>query len=269
MNLSNTLSRVTGIFVILSLTACGGGGGGSPAPIEPAPDPDASVGGVWHGTSTNSLQPGVIQFDALILEDGQGRLFDENFVTYEIDVSSDGDEFSGTVRIYPFAGLQFPGGETVLDGTITGTIDERNTIRNGTWTASGETGSFDMDYDAPAYEIDVTLAGVAGMWIFTAVLPPPAMFSVEVTINAAGDLIGFDSNGCAYSGTLTDPAFQDDQFNGLLLDWEITDSGGCPPLIVGNYSGQAGLIEDATDPDVLLISTDDDATTISFLFVRQ
>ena len=266
MNLSNTLSRVTGIFVILSLTACGGGGGGSPAPIEPAPDPDASVGGVWHGTSTNSLQPGVIQFDALILEDGQGHLFDENFVTYEIDVSSDGDEFSGTIRVYLLPNAP---GARVLDGTITGTIDERNTIRNGTWTASGETGSFDMDYDAPAYEIDVTLAGVADTWTFD--LRPDIDFWVTVTIDAAGNLNGQDSQGCVYSGTLTDPAFQGDQFDGLLLDWEISDVGGCSPFIVGNYSGQAGLVEgeDATDPDVLLISTDDDATIIGFVFIRQ
>ena len=244
MNLSNTLSRVTGIFVILSLTACGGGGGGSPAPIEPAPDPDASVGGVWHGTSTNSLQPGVvIQIDGLILEDGQGRLFDENFVTDEIDVSSDGDEFSGTVRIYPLPLLQFPGGET-----------------------SGETGSFEMAYDAPAYEIDVTLAGVAGTWTFD--LRPDIDFWVTVTIEADGNLFGQDAQGCVYSCTLTDPAFQDDQFNGLLLDWEITDSGvSC--FIVGNYSGQAVLIEDATDPDVLVIGVDDDTTAIGFGFIRQ
>lgn len=263
MNLSNSQLRVTGILVILSLTACGGGGGGSPAPIEPAPDPDASVGGVWHGTSTNSLQPGVIQFDALILEDGQGRLFDENFVTYEIDVSSDGDEFSGTIRVYLLPGAP---GATVLDGTISGTIDERDMI-DGTWTASGETGDFSMAYDAPGYEIDLTLAGVVGMWTFTPILTPPFMFSVTVTIDATGDLNGQDSNGCVYSGTLTDPAFQGDQFNGLLLDWEISDVGGC--LIVGNYSGQAGLIEDATDPDVLLIAVDDDALAIGFSFVRQ
>jgi len=261
MNLSNSQLRVTGILVILSLTACGGGGGGSPAPIEPAPDPDASVGGVWHGTSTNSLQPGVIQFDALILEDGQGRLFDENFVTYEIDVSSDGDEFSGTIRVYLLPGAP---GATVLDGTITGTIDERDTMA-GAWTASGETGDFEMAYDAPGYEIDVTLAGVADTWTFD--LRPDIDFWVTVTIEADGNLIGQDAQGCAYSGTLTDPAFQDDQFNGLLLDWEISDVGGC--FIVGNYSGQAGLIEDATDPDVLLIAVDDDAVAISFPFVRQ
>ena len=264
MNLSNTLSRVTGIFVILSLTACGGGGGGSPAPIEPAPDPDASVGGVWHGTSTNSLQPGVvIQIDGLILEDGQGRLFDENFVTYEIDVSSDGDEFSGTVRIYPFPGFQLPGGETVLDGTITGTIDERNAIRNGTWTASGETGSFDMDYDAPSYEIDVTLAQVAGVWTQLDVLGNPFL---TMTIDAAGNFNGQDVNGCDYTGTLTDPAFQGDQFDGLLVDME-TGGLNCP--WVGNFSGQAGLIEDATDPDGLVISVDDDALAIGFVLFLQ
>ena len=261
MNLSNTPSRVTGILVILSLTACGGGGGGSPAPIEPAPDPDASVGGVWHGTSTNSLQPGVIQFDALILEDGQGRAGDENFVTYEIDVSSDGDEFSGTIRVYL---LPSAPGATVLEGTITGTIDERDTMA-GTWTASGETGDFEMAYDAPAYEIDVTLAGVADTWTFD--LRPDIDFWVTVTIDAAGNLNGQDSQGCVYSGTLTDPAFQGDQFDGLLLDLEISDVGGC--FIVGNYSGQAALLEDATDPDVLLIAVDDDAVAIGFGFIRQ
>lgn len=260
------MKHVAYFILIVTLAACGGGGSEAPAPILPAPDPDASVGGVWHGTSTNSFQPGVIQFDALILENGQGRLFDENFVNYEIDVSSDGDEFSGTVRVYAYPPMLFPGGATVLDGTITGTIDERN-MMDGTWTASGETGDFSMAYDAPGYEIDVTLAGVVGTWTFTPILPPPGMFSVTVTIDADGSVNGQDSQGCVYSGTLTDPAFQDDQFNGLLLDWEITATGNC--TIFGNYSGQAGLIEDATDPDVLLISVDDDAMSISFPFVRQ
>jgi hypothetical protein len=259
------MKHVAYFILIVTLAACGGGGGEAPAPILPAPDPDASVGGVWHGTSTNSLQPGVIQFDALILEDGQGRAGDENLVTYEIDVSSDGDEFSGTVRVYAFpGGVPFPGGATVLDGTISGTIDERD-MMVGTWTASGETGDFEMAYDAPGYEIDVTLAGVADTWTFD--LRPDIDFWVTVTIDAAGNLNGQDSQGCVYSGTLTDPAFQGDQFNGLLLDWEISDVGGC--FIVGNYSGQAALIEDATDPDVLLISTDDDAIVIAFPFVRQ
>ena len=83
-----------------------------------------------------------MQIGALVLENGQGRAADENRVTYEFDVSSDGDEFSGTMRAYPPAGMMFPGGATVLDGTITGTIVERTSI-DGAWTASsGETGDF-------------------------------------------------------------------------------------------------------------------------------
>ena len=161
MKMRNTLSRVTGILVILSLTACGGGGGGgTPAPTVPVPDPDALVGGSWDGTMSNSFDSGVVTgFFGLILEDGQGRFGDENGVTYEINISSDGDEISGTMRAYPLWFETFPGGATVLDGTITGTIDERNMMA-GTWTASGETGDFSMAYDAPDYEIDVTLAGV-------------------------------------------------------------------------------------------------------------
>jgi hypothetical protein len=45
---------------------------------------------------------------------------------------------------------------------------------------------------------------------------------------------------------------------------------GVPNCIwVGNFSGLAGLFEDATDPDELVISVDDDAITIGFVFIRQ
>ena len=237
---------------------------GTPAPTPPVPDPDALVGGNWNGTSTNSFQPGVVmQIGALVLENGQGRAADENRVTYEFDVSSDGDEFSGTMRAYPPAGMMFPGGATVLDGTITGTIVERTSI-DGAWTASsGETGDFSMTYDAPDYEIDVTLAGVAGMWTFDI----PGIFSITVTIDAAGNVNGQDSNGCVHTGTLTDPASQSDQFDGLLVDWDVSNVGNC--LIVGNYSGLAGLTEDAPNPDALFISVDDDAIAIGFPFIRH
>ena len=204
-----------------------------------------------------------MQIGALVLENGQGRAADENRVTYEFDVSSDGDEFSGTMRAYPPAGMMFPGGATVLDGTITGTIVERTSI-DGAWTASsGETGDFSMTYDAPDYEIDVTLAGVAGMWTFDI----PGIFSITVTIDAAGNVNGQDSNGCVHTGTLTDPASQSDQFDGLLVDWDVSNVGNC--LIVGNYSGLAGLTEDAPNPDALFISVDDDAIAIGFPFIRH
>ncbi len=264
MNLSNTLSRVTGIFVILSLTACGGGGGGgTPAPTVPVPDPDALVGGNWEGTMSNSFDPGVVTgFAGLTLEDGQGRFGDENGVTYEINISSDGDEISGTMRVYPFWPGTFPGGATVLDGTVTGTIVERTSV-DGTWTASsGETGEFSLAYNPPGYEIDVTLAGLVGVWTQLNFQGNPVL---TITIDADGSFNGQDINGCVYTGTLTDPASQD-QFNGLLVDLE-TGVFNCP--WVGNFSGLAGLVEDATDPDQLVISVDDDALAIGFGFIRQ
>ena len=261
MKLSNSHPRVTGILVILSLTACGGSGGGSPAPIQP--DPDAMVGGHWDGTTSNSFDPGVVTgLVGLTLEDGQGRFADENGVTYEINISSDGDEISGTMRAYPFWPGTFPGGATVLDGTVTGIIVEQTSV-DGTWTASsGETGDFSLAYNPPGYEIDVTLAGLEGMWTQLDFQGNPFL---TLTIDAAGNFNGQDINGCVYTGALTDPTSQD-QFNGLLVDMET----GVPNCIwVGNFSGLAGLFEDATDPDELVISVDDDAIAIGFAFIRQ
>jgi hypothetical protein len=150
----------------------------------------------------------------------------------------------------------------VLDGTVTGTIVERTSV-DGTWTASsGETGEFSLAYNPPGYEIDVTLAGLVGVWTQLNFQRNPIL---TITIDADGSFNGQDINGCVYTGTLTDPASQD-QFNGLLVDLE-TGVFNCP--WVGNFSGLAGLVEDATDPDQLVISVDDDALAIGFRFIRQ
>jgi len=135
------------IFVVfclaLLLAACSNGNPGEA--FGPGAATDAAVGGLWDGTGTNDLEPGVVRVIGVVAEDGRAQYFKVDSNTGRPDFTDDGVQFagvitslanviSGNIRIYAPIGTTFANGLTVADGTLDGTITERTDIK-GNWTA--------------------------------------------------------------------------------------------------------------------------------------
>ena len=201
------------------LTACGGDNDGFS--FQNPADPDAEVGGIWDGTGTSDLDPGlVVRIIGLIAEDGRAQYLEVNSNTGRPDFLDEGirfagiisaaqDAISGTIRIYAPVGSSFAGGVTAVDGTLAGVIDERSSVE-GIWTAqTGESGDFAQLF-SNLYEIDSSLSVTEGVWAGQSSLGA----NLSLDINAQGTITGIDGNGCVFTSSaangvvLIDPSFQ-------------------------------------------------------------
>ena len=258
--------RVAASVSALFLAACGGGGGGGGivgggGGIVVV---DASVGGIWEGTATSDLEPGVVYtVVGIATEDGRLRLFVED-LTLIVDaeasqlagnLTTDGDDVSGDVQVWASLGFTFANGETTDMATFSGTVDERTSL-SGTWTAStGETGTFDLTY-LPLYERGSSLAAMEGMWTsFDENDNPYGNYMVD----ANGNITGSDVQGCQFSGAIT---IIDAAYN----VYEVTLTISMCGALDGQYSGLGGLdISNVNDTFVFQIDNGQTVLTVGVL----
>jgi len=245
------LHRMIPAFALASLlTACGGNDNGPT--FQPSPSPDAEVGGIWDGTGTSDLDPGiVVRIVGLIAEDGRAQYLEVNSNTGRPDFLDEGirfggfisaaqDAISGNIRIYAPVGSLFSGDVTAVDGTLVGVIVERSSIE-GIWTAeTGESGDFAQLF-SDLYERDSSLSVTAGIWAAQSSLGA----SMALTINSDGTITGFDGNGCVFSSSAANGVVLiDPSFNIYEININITN---CGPLN-GGYVG-LGYISSVFFPD--------------------
>ena len=260
---------VRGIFVTccfaLLLTACSNSNPGEAfAPVAPA---DAEVGGLWDGTGTDDLEPGlVVRIIGVVAEDGRAQYFKVDSNTGRPDFTDDGVQFagvitslenviSGNIRIYAPVGTMFVNGETVADGTIAGDIVERTSLK-GDWTAeSGDTGTIDQLF-SNLYDRDSALSVTQGDWTGTSSVGGV----LALSISSSGTIFaGVDSNAYIYTSAADDGVnIVDPDFNVYEVNINITN---CGPLN-SSYSG-LGFISDAVVAnDTFTISVTDSNTAI-------
>ena len=255
------------VSVALALQSCGGNSGD--LLFDAPPPPDANVGGIWDGTATNDLEPGLVtRIIGLVAEDGRTQYFEVDSNTGRPDFTDIGLSFGGFIAsmvnvidgdilIFAPFGTTFAGGLTVVPGTLAGAIDERVSIE-GVWFAqTGETGDFAQVF-SNGYDLDSSLGITQGNWVgktsFNGV-------DLSLTINGQGTIVaGIDGNGCVYTSlagngvVLIDPAF-----NVYEINLNITN---CGLLNANDYTGLAFVSEDVVPDDTLTISVNNASNAI-------
>ena len=250
------------IFIVfcftLLLTACSNSNPGEA--FAPGAPTDAAVGGLWDGTGTDDLEPGlVVRIIGIVAEDGRAEYFKVDSNTGRPDFSDDGVQFagvvtslanviSGNIRIYAPVGTTFTNGETVADGTLDGTITERASIK-GNWAAeSGDTGTIDQFF-SNLYDRDSSLDTTRGSWVGTSSIGD----ALVLDISPSGTISGIDTNSpaCVYLSAADDGVnIIDPDFNAYEININIT---GCP-VANGSYSGLGFTSDGSLGEDIFTIS---------------
>lgn len=239
------------------VAACGGGSssggaGGSPPPPPPPPPPAAQkTGGLWFGTLTSDMNMVTEDYIALSSDDGRFRLISvDSDVQFVGAAMATGTALSGTARAFADSGVNWLDGNHVADATITGIISERGTM-SGSWVlSSGESGTFDLAYDA-LFEKGSSAAMLEDIWTGYDDFGNP---DVTFTIDANGAFNSQNSRGCVSIGQFTeiDP--------GTNLYEVQSDISNC--AIAGSYSGLAFLADLFAINDALVIAIDNDQQPI-------
>lgn len=238
-------------FIIASslLAGCGGGGSSSPStppPVNtpPPPPPDASPGGIWQGTQTSSGQSQ--QVIGLITETGEFHFIQADGVQYIGALGIDGNAASGTFEAAVPIGEQFVDGSTGGGGTLTFTINERQTI-TGTFTfvtdaGSSSEGDISLAFN-PLYNRNSSLATIAGT--YTDAFAPG---SDAVTVSSNGQLFYQDGSGtnCTANGQVS---IINASFNAYRISFQYSGCGGSFAALNGSTFSGIGTLDNTVSPE--------------------
>lgn len=254
----DTKNKLLVIAAAVIVAACGGGSsapvaGSSPPPppVSPPPPANQAPGGLWFGTLTYDNNMTTEDFVALISDDGRFRFVSvDSEVQFHGQAAVTGSSLSGTGRAFADSGVNWLDGSHVTDATITAVVSQRNSISGGWAIASGESGTFALDYDA-LYEKDSSVSLLTAVWTGYDDLGNP---NATFTIDADGSFNGQNAQGCVSIGqfSVIDPLHNLYAVN--------SDISGCP--IGGTYSGFAVLADFLAVNDLLAISIDNGVFTI-------
>jgi hypothetical protein len=237
-------------MVLAVLGSACGGGSSSPAGNSPpvSPPPVASgPGGLWFGTLTFDEGGFVEEMIGLSANDGRFRFLSVDSETqFSGAILLSGNSFDGDARAFADPNTQWLDGSAVVDATVTGIIEQRDSW-SGSWSsASGESGTFDLLYDALAGKA-ANLSLFEGVWsVYDEFENPTATF----TMSADGGFTGQNAEGCTSAGQLT-------VITANLNVYDVESQiSGCP--IAGTYTGMAFIADLFTDNDVAVLALDDD-----------
>lgn len=219
-------------FLVL-FSACGGGGSGGGTTVPPPPPPvDADPGGLWVGFVTYSDQT-VEELVGITTSAGRFTLLSlDAFGSDEPGqyigmLAVDGTAATGTGSAYAAPGTTWSNGATVVDLNLSATIAERSRMTGDWTTSSGESGSFELDYDSE-FEKGSSLTLMQGVWyVYDDTLNPELVLTVE----SGGAVTAQSSFGCQSVGQVS---IIDSGSN--VYDWNVVISD-CP--IAGDYAGLA------------------------------
>lgn len=161
MTFARALSALISIAFVW-IAACGGGGGGASTP--PNTRVDASPGGVWSGIDSVSGQ----QMLGLVTEQGEFHFIRADDVQYTGTATTSNNSISATLVGVTPAGYVFPDGSNSGTGTVSGIIQERQsisaTVTFTTTTGLSDTGTVSLSYH-PLYGRDSSLPTIAGNYV--------------------------------------------------------------------------------------------------------
>ncbi len=244
------------ILFSMALAACGGGGSGEPIGVT-TPVANELLGGIWEGTSTAAGNSQSII--GVTTDDGRFRFLSLSTEGQYIGSFSvfDQNQVSGSGFGVAPLGFVWSDGSTVTSLTVTGTVSERNSY-GGSWaTGSGESGTFNLDYD-PIYNRTSSLAKVQGTYTsFDDFGNATGVF----TIDSNGNVVGQDIDACVYGGLVS---IVNSNYNLYEISLTVTN---CVQFS-GMYNGLGGLRDFNNTDDELLISVDNGSIFVIISVLR-
>jgi hypothetical protein len=219
-------------IAFVSIAACGGGGAGGGASAPPNTPVDASPGGIWSGIDSVSGQ----QMLGLVTEQGEAHFIRADDVQYTGTATTSNNSISATLVGVTPAGYVFPDGSNSGTGTVSGTIQERQsisaTVSFTTSTGLSDTGAVSLSYH-PLYGRDSSLPTIAGNYIDLST-------GTVVNIAAGGVIFSQDpASGCVVNGQVS---IVDARYNAYRIQWTYESCMGQSSFLNGlTFSGLATL----------------------------
>jgi hypothetical protein len=184
--------------LLFTLVGCGGGGndgiddGGHNDDGEVIAE--KSIGGIWNGNVSSVDGTTSIPSTGVVAEDG--RFF--FFSPLEFDVGTfitSENSFTSDLKAYVPFGEAF----AIVNGEISGSFIEREQISGTSRFEDGTSAStFLYNYD-PTYETPSSLSSIAGLY---GVTDEEGAYTETFTIDAAGAVTGFNTDGCVANGEI-------------------------------------------------------------------
>ena len=253
---------VGALSAVSIFAACGGGGGSPPAAPPPPPPPPPppvteALGGFWVGVLTFDMNQTSEIFLGLATDDGRFRfLSGESNTQFTGIQQANLNNVTGSGTGYADTGTTWLDSSTVTAVTTDGTIIERDSF-SGTWSnASGESGSFDLFYDAD-FERPSSLPLLEGTWT---VYDDFGVAVATFTFDALGQFSGQNDSGCVSSGQVS---IIDALYNVYQVDSTIANC-----FIAGDYSGLASLGDLNTTNDAMVLTVSNDMLGIVLVLER-
>ena len=232
-------------FLLICLTplhGCGGGGGDSPPPFVPPPVVNQSPGGIWLGV--DSIGQDIV---ALVTETGRFHFIaDLSSQGSGILSVSNGNDVNGNFDLVTELGFVFPDGTTLANCTLSGTVNERQTLTvtvNCTTTAGLQTQTtVALSYE-PLYDRDSSLATIAGMFDDGS--------GVVTIIAADGTIFEQDPvSGCVLNGQVS---IINTAFNAYDFEFGISNCTGLFAVLNGATFVGIGVLDNTVNPELLVV----------------
>lgn len=153
----------------------------------------ANAAGIWRGSlDVDSGPQGV---NAILIVRANGTIYMDTDIGLLVgSVSTSGNALTGAADGYSYD-QAFPDG---ADFSLNGNVAEGDAI-TGAFSGSGESGTFELDYDPVLSALPAALPSLAGTYDAELTIRDDTT-TVTVTIEADGDLTGTDGAGCTFTG---------------------------------------------------------------------
>lgn len=192
---------ITGSSIMVGCSGGPRGSYGSCGSYAGCPPTNVAGPGLYEGTLADPATQQTNPVIAIIADNGDGRMSDQNGTYYRLTLGIAGNNLSGNFIGFS-QGPNFPNGTQSTAGTVSAAAAPPGL--NGTlMDQTGATGAVLLNFDT-IYNMTSSLPTLAGTWSYTA-----NGFSLTATIRPDGTFSAIDSNNCSYTGAfgLIDPNF--------------------------------------------------------------
>ncbi len=244
-------------ILALSLTLCGCGGGGS-ASTAPPPS-NASPGGIWQGTDASSG----LQVLGVVDEAGEAHFIRSDGSQFVGTVVTSGTNLSANFQGFTQWGSVFADGSTYGNGTLSGTIQERQSITsNVSFTTSlgnTTTGALDLTFNS-LYDSGSSLSTLSGNYSETGT-------GDVLSVTASGAATWQDPNtGCLMNGTVT---IIDANYDAYKVDFTLSNCIGPSAALNGVAFDGLGAYDTNQSPAVFTAAVTGSSGATEYALVDQ
>lgn len=243
------------------LLTCGGGGGGTAGSGNGGgsvpPPANESASGIWNGSFHSDVTNRSDNVSGVVTENNEMRFFSTTWGgQYEGNGTVSGNSVATEAPAFAPWDYVFVDGSQVGRANLTGSVKSKESI-SGTYSGMGDSGTFYVTYE-PIYERPSSLSLLDGNWRHSS----SQLGIVSLTISANGNITGYSSSGCTYSGNLR---LVNSSYNAYQVSINISSCG----TLNGNYNGHAILNDTTTKNDTFIAGVSNSSIAFAAYFIRQ